>query len=86
MLFKVRDIKGNDRWINPIYIRLVRWRRNKTELWISGNNVAIIVDRPLDEVANVVNAAMPIVDALPAESPEAADQTAMLTMLAGGII
>lgn len=86
MLFKVRDIKGTERWINPIYIRLVRWRRNKTELWISGNNMAIIVDRPLDEVANVINAAMPIVDALPAESPDAAEQAAMLTLLASGAL
>jgi len=83
MLFKVTDIKGDDRWINPTYVRLIRWRRKKTELWIAGQNHAIYVDRPLDDVASVVNAAMPLVDAVPGElgGGPTDDQVAMLTML-----
>ena len=86
MLFKVRDHKGTERWINPTYVRLLRARKDKTEIWVAGQNHAIYLDQPMDKVANVVNAAMPIVDALPAESPDAADQTEMLTLLAAGVI
>jgi hypothetical protein len=86
MLFKVRDKKGVERWVNPIYVRVIRQKKNTTELWISGEVQPLYLDQPLDTVANVVNAAMPIVDALPAEAPDAANQTEMLTMLASGVI
>ncbi len=86
MLFKVRDHKGTERWINPTYVRLLRDRKGKTEIWVAGQNHAVFVEHPMDKVADVVNSAMPIVDALPAESPDAADQTEMLTLLAAGVI
>lgn len=82
MLFKVKDIKGDERWINPTYVRLIRSRKNKTEIWVAGNNVAIYVDRELDEVAAVINAALPLSESLPGDLGTTPDETAaMLTLL-----
>ncbi|MEM9066326.1 MAG: hypothetical protein AAGB51_12640 [Planctomycetota bacterium] len=83
MLFKVTDIKGDTRWINPTYVRLIRERKNRTEIWVAGNSVAIYVDRPLDEVANVINAALPLSEDLTLEgtSPSPDETAALLTIL-----
>jgi len=82
MLFKVKDIKGDERWINPTYVRLIRRRKNKTEIWVAGNNVAIYIDRELDEVAAVINAALPLTESIPGDTGSIPDDTAaMLTLL-----
>ncbi|MEM1329364.1 MAG: hypothetical protein AAGG07_02255 [Planctomycetota bacterium] len=89
MLVKVTDIKGNDRWINAAYVRLIRWRSNRTEIWVAGNTTAILIDRPLDEVAEVLNAAMPVMDLFPRGGSESggdggldgSDPTSFLTLL-----
>ena len=84
MLVKVTDIKGNERWINAAYVRLIRSRANRTEIWVLGNTTAIMVDRPLDEVAQVFNAAMPLIDLFPKDSGDGGDgndPTGFLTML-----
>lgn len=66
MLVKLTDTKGQDYWINPLYVRgLIQRKRDLTEVHIvlnaspwSGIN-SIKVPMPADELAGVISAAMP---------------------------
>ncbi len=86
MLFKVRDHKGTERWINPTYVRLLRARKNKTEMHVSGETMPIYLTQPMDTVAQVVNASMPLADLSAGENPGGDDDSDFLTLLAAGVI
>jgi len=86
MLFKLRDKKGVEWWVNPTHVRVIRQKKETTELWLSGEVQPLYLDQPLDTVAAVVNAAMPLTDMLPASSQDSGSNTDFLTMLATGVI
>lgn len=85
MLFKVVDHKGTERWINATYVRSIRSRKDKTEMHVTGETMPIYLNQPLDTVAQVVNAAMPLADLTPGDAPGATDQSDFLTLLATGV-
>ncbi len=88
MLFKTRDVRGKERWVNARFVRMVRpGRKGLTEIWISGEGTPVKLDYPADQVAEVVNTALSMTpddsgtetDAPSGAGPEAG----MLLILAG---
>lgn len=65
MLIHLTDIKGRHYWVNPVHVKLLQQgRHGVTEVvltWGGGfaSNLSIKVDRPIDEIAAQLNAAMP---------------------------
>lgn len=59
MLVKVIDHKGKERYINAAFVKSIAPKGEQTEIEISGWAVKIKVDRPAEEVATIINAAMP---------------------------
>lgn len=65
MLIHLTDIKGKHFWVNPVHVKLLQeGKKGVTEVvltWGGGwsTNLSIKVDRPLDEIAHQLNAAMP---------------------------
>jgi hypothetical protein len=69
MLVRLEDIKGRPYWINPTHVKLIQQDKKGlvTELVMSyqsgfSTSLVIKVDRPIDEVAQLVNAGMPLID------------------------
>ncbi|MEM1423684.1 MAG: hypothetical protein AAGH64_06745 [Planctomycetota bacterium] len=68
MLIPFTDIKGRTFYVNPVYVRVVQTnKKGQTELCLSFtgtgwavSNAAIVVDQTPDEVAQQLNAAMPL--------------------------
>lgn len=69
MLVKLVDHKGEAVWINPIYVRAIKAKKNLTEVYIvpgSGSATGVIkLEQPLDEVAMQVNVGLLGEDAIP---------------------
>jgi hypothetical protein len=60
MLIKVVDVKGKERWINAVYVKSLMPRGDgQTEIEVSGWAAKVRVAQALDEVARVINQAMP---------------------------
>jgi len=65
MLTKLTDVKGVEWWINPIHVKLIREKRGKSEVHMASPSVwgnqspSLRVPIPADELAAVLNAAMP---------------------------
>lgn len=75
MLVKVIDHKGKERYINAAFVKSIAPKGEQTEIEVSGWAVKIKVDRPADEVALVINAALPSnIDALLATEAEQQQQ------------
>jgi hypothetical protein len=84
MLVKVIDHKGKERYINAAFVKSIAPRGEQTEIEVSGWAVKIKVDRPADEVATVINAALPSnIDALLATEAEQQQQneTALIAVI-----
>lgn len=75
MLVKVIDHKGKERYINAAFVKSVAPKGEQTEIEVSGWAVKIKVDRPAEEVATIINAALPSnIDALLATEAEQQQQ------------
>lgn len=60
MLVKLEDHKGKVRYINPIFVKsMLAKSETDTEIEISGWATKLRVKQPMDEVALIINAAMP---------------------------
>lgn len=65
MLVHVTDIKGKHFWVNPVHVKLLQeGKKGLTEIvltWGGGwsTNLSIKTERPLDDIAAELNAAMP---------------------------
>ena len=66
MLVKLIDIKGQEIWINPVFVKAVRpAKKGVTEVFIAFGNhwspqSSVKVKANADEVAEAISAAMPI--------------------------
>ena len=62
MLAKLVDHKGDELWVNPIYVRLLREKKGITEMLLTsgpGASTGVVkIPQPLDEVAMTLNIAM----------------------------
>lgn len=60
MLVRLTDHKGKERWVNPIYVKsLLAKGPGETEVEVSGWTSKMRVRLSADEVALMINAAMP---------------------------
>lgn len=60
MMIKVIDTRGKERFVNAAYIRSVTPKgANRSQIDYGGMGGSIKIDRPAQEVAEVVNAALP---------------------------
>ena len=60
MLMKVVDVKGKVRWVNAAYVKSLAVKgEDQTEIEVSGWATKIRVGQAIDEVAGLVNRAMP---------------------------
>ncbi len=67
MLVQVSDNKGKMYWINPLYVRMLKEKgKDRTEVigvqstW----GTALIVDEPMDSLAERISVAMPVSEAV----------------------
>lgn len=75
MLVKVIDHKGKERYINAAFVKSIAPKGEQTEIEVSGWATKIKVDRPAEEVATIINAALPSnIDALLATEAEQQQQ------------
>lgn len=60
MLVKVVDHRGKERYVNAAYIKSITPRNDaQTDIEVSGWTTKVRVDQPADQVADIVNAALP---------------------------
>ncbi|MCB9845146.1 MAG: hypothetical protein H6811_04060 [Phycisphaeraceae bacterium] len=63
MLVRLTDTKGRSAWINPIHVRLLREKKEITEVFITpvslGVSPVLRVPMRMDDVAAMLNASMP---------------------------
>lgn len=63
MLIRLTDIKNLTHWINPIHVKMLRQKKGVTEVFITINpswvSPTIKTRIPIDELADMLNAAMP---------------------------
>ena len=94
MLVRFEDIKGKVWWVNPTHVKAVQVdKKGKTEIILAhaptwSSSFGLKVDRPIDEVAEVINAAMPELELAPPgamDDPSDGDDGTS-TMIAAGII
>lgn len=73
MLVRFEDIKKNQIWINPIHVKMLRQKKDITEIFITFQRAlgspALKVRMPLEEVAATLNAAMPDLPFVPDDDP-----------------
>lgn len=88
MLIKLTDRRGKVRWLNPIYVKsLLRKGDNDTEIDVSGIASNIRVPIAAEEVAAMIDAAMPdgaMMAAVAASEAEANEQQSTSNAAAGG--
>ena len=60
MLVKITDHKGKPRYLNPAYVKSLNPKGDDTEVEVSGWAMKMRVALPIDEVAAILNAAMPL--------------------------
>lgn len=89
MLIHLTDIKGKHYWVNPVHVKLLQeGKEGVTEVvltWGGGwsSNLSIKVDRPIDDIAQQLNAAMPgLIEYVPEDDAPSPGQAAA----AAGII
>lgn len=72
MLVKVVDHRGKERYVNAAYVKSITPRNDaQTDIEVSGWATKIRVDQPADQVAEIINAALPgALDALLATEAE----------------
>ncbi len=80
MLVRFEDTKGKPAWINPIHVKMLRQKKEITEVYVSGtpgwNSPYLKVRMAMDEVADMLNAAMPDMAFVPDDDLAAAQQQA----------
>ncbi|MCA9279967.1 MAG: hypothetical protein H6815_12760 [Phycisphaeraceae bacterium] len=65
MLVRFEDTKGKTHWINPVHVKVVaEVKPGRTDIFLTygggwGSNVTIKVNLPADQVADMLNVAMP---------------------------
>lgn len=65
MLVRFEDIKGKTHWINPVHVKVVaQTKPNRTDICLTytgswAGNVSVKVHLPPDQVADMLNVAMP---------------------------
>ncbi|TVQ81579.1 MAG: hypothetical protein EA380_01375 [Phycisphaeraceae bacterium] len=89
MLVQVKDPKGKLYWINPLYVRLLK-EKGKDRTEVTGVNSSwgtpMVVDEPMDSLAERISVAMPNFDAAAAViamDDEQQQQAAGATVAAG---
>ena len=69
MLVRFETTKGDEIWVNPLYVRVLVRKRKHTEIVMSQSTLSthgvVRVDAPMDDVATLLNDAMPPVAFLP---------------------
>jgi len=90
MLVKLTDAKGNEVWINPIHVKLIREKRGKSEIHMAVGSAwgaapaTLKIRVPAEELVAVLNAGMPDMAYVPDEetgmdqSGDAAAASAMM--------
>ncbi|MEO0482943.1 MAG: hypothetical protein AAF138_04920 [Planctomycetota bacterium] len=58
MLVELTDIKGETWWVNPAYVRVIREKKGRTEIWVTGHTTVIRVERPVAEVVTEISVAL----------------------------
>lgn len=58
MLVEVTDIKGQAWWVNPAYVRMMREKRGRTEIWVTGHTGVLKTERPIAELVTDISAAL----------------------------
>lgn len=79
MLIQLTDAEGRETWINPIHVKVVRTRKGLlggqkgSEVWFSfhGTSEAVYFHEPPDQLATLLNGAMPPVLLIDTASEEA---------------
>jgi hypothetical protein len=77
MLVRFTDRKGKVCWVNPVHVRAVRPHKGGTAivLPVSGLEGSVEVRLPVDDVARMLNAGMPIcAAALPPDDEPGTDE------------
>ncbi len=84
MLVKVIDQKGKQRYINAAFIKSITAKNeNQTEIEVSGWATKTRVNQSADQVAEIVNAALPSnLDALLATEAEVQQQQSQAAIIA----
>ncbi|MDX9910781.1 MAG: hypothetical protein RBS39_03010 [Phycisphaerales bacterium] len=63
MLVRFTDSKGKVLWINPVHVKVLQEKKDLTEIVVAYSpgmgTTTIKVAAPIDEVARLINAAMP---------------------------
>ena len=59
MLVRFEDTKGKPVWINPVHVRMLRQKRDLTEIQTPGSSTFVKIRMPIDQVADMLNSAMP---------------------------
>lgn len=91
MLVKLIDIKGQEIWVNPVYVKAVRpSKKGVTEVFISFGSqwaaqTSVKVKANADEVAEAISAAMPISMIEAAAASEQAQDEAEATQRAATV-
>lgn len=85
MLVELTDVKGETWWVNPAYVRIMREKKGRTEIWVTGNTSTLKIERPLVEVATEISAALQAMSSLSAvnASIDQAQQAAQAASAAG---
>ncbi len=76
MLVRFEDTKSKPIWINPVHVRMLRQKRHMTEIQTPGSNMFVKVRMPIDQVADMLNSAMPDSAYVPGLEATAAAQQA----------
>lgn len=88
MLVKLMDTGGTEWWVNPLHVRALKARRSATELYItlspSFGRMSIKVRGRADDVAALLNAALPEVFAMPPAEDEGGLAAGPAATLPGG--
>ncbi|TVQ60285.1 MAG: hypothetical protein EA379_08350 [Phycisphaerales bacterium] len=83
MLVRFTTNKGEDVWVNPIYVRLLTRKRKHTEIVMSQSSLSthgvVRIDAPMEDVAALLNDAMPPMNYLP-DIDDAGDDASSTTV------
>jgi hypothetical protein len=80
MLVKLTT-KTNDIWVNPLHVRLVRPKRNGTDL-VLAHTWTVRVDQPAEEVATLISASLPaMIPFVPDDTDDAGGDAAVVATM-----
>ena len=84
MIVKIIDHKQKTRYVNAAYVKAIHEKgESKSQLEVSGWATRVTIDQPADQVAEIINAAMPsTIDAILAAEDERQQQAQAATTIA----